>query len=536
MKPRKINLFIAVYALLVSFSACSNEDVPELNTSTGICLNIKTEVNTRSSVLPGTDLENKVEKLSIWLFSNDKDDDTTKKMYKSVSSSSQIVISEDDLKTNGMSPDSTYYVYVVANMPSGISLDGNSKLQDLKTSKFQASQRPGTSGENFYMSGYTKEAHDFGQTKVADIYLTRLASRLDITIKNETGDAWTVNKIYVKDDQKEVLWFASDVVQEAVLFDSPQDISLKNTSDNEQSYTAYVYENMSTTSMKIRVETTIGTEKFNWEAPITIDGKAKLERNTVGKATLKLKYSGVVIKCEVEGSASWNDNNIEESLDNLNMQFDKDLLILSDYGGGLLNVTTDAKEITVDASEAEGLIASGNVAVENGSCQLSLLLPNLMQEEYHGQLKVSAGTVSKTIQIMKPVSSFWFNFTADPKYPDGHSFPWYFTYDPATKTGTPFTFKFDMNIMAWVRYELYEMTPDGEVLRDQIDPGYDIQIPIGATTYELDMYGMIDKNYYDNDLKLVIYVGYLSPLYGPTAKILTYTINKNDGPDWTLPK
>lgn len=534
MKRRMINLFIAVSTLFV-FIACSNEEDSVQAIKTGICLNIKTGGNTRSSVVPGTDPENEIKKMSIWLFSNELDDVTTKRMFKEISapSSEEIVISENELKSAGMSSDGTYYVYVVANLPSGI-LNENSTLQELRSRKLQTSLRPGVSGEGLCMSGYTKVANNFGQYKAVDIYLSRLVSRLDITIKNETGDAWTVDKISVKDDQKQAFVFATDDVQEPVLFDSPQDIVLSNTSDDEQSYSVYVYENMSTTPMKIRVESTIGTEKFNWETSIMINGSAKLERNTVCKATLKLKYTDVAIDCEVESVGKWEENIIENSIDNLNLQFDKEQVILSEYGGAVLTVTTNAKEITVDASQAQEVIASGNVAVENGNCVLLLSMSDLIKEKYEGLLRITAGTVSKTIKISKPESSFWFEFTPDPQYPDGYNFPWYFTYDPAIKTGKPFSFTFNMNIMAWVRYELYEERPEGEHLTDYIAPEDAIKIPIGSTSYLFDLYDLIGANYTDYKWKLVIYVGYLDSYYGPTAKTLTYTIDKTT--DWTLPK
>lgn len=61
MKRRMINLFIAVSTLFV-FIACSNEEDSVQAIKTGICLNIKTGGNTRSSVVPGTDPENEIKK------------------------------------------------------------------------------------------------------------------------------------------------------------------------------------------------------------------------------------------------------------------------------------------------------------------------------------------------------------------------------------------------------------------------------------------------------------------------------------------
>lgn len=531
MKRRKTNLFIAVLALFTFFSSCTNEEEATLNTATGICLNIKSGANTRSSVVPGTDPENEIKNLSIWLFSDENDNDATKKLFKKLSttSSGEIFISEDELKACGMSSAGTYYVYAIANMPSGTLYDESTTLQKLKAGRLEADLRPGESGEGFCMSGYTKVANDFGQHKAVDIYLSRLVSRLDITIKNETGDAWTVNKILVKDDQKDVLLFASDGVQEPVLFDSPQNIVLTTPSNNEQSYTAYVYENMSTTPMKIRVESTIGTEKFNWEVPIEIDGNAKLERNTVCKATLKLKYTDVAIKCEVASTGNWDENIIEGSIDNVNLQFDKDQVILSEYGEARLNVTTNAKKITIDASKAKEIISSGEVAVENGLCELSLVTSNLMKEEYHGELKITAGTVSKTIQVYKPASSHWFIFTEDPKYPDGYNFTWEFTYDPVTKKGAPFHFTFDANIMIWLRYELYEEHSDSYHLMSytgEFGEDWALTLPSVTTSYEYDIYKRIGKNESGYKRKLVIYVGYLDSFYGPIARTFTYIIDK----------
>ena len=47
-----------------------------------------------------------------------------------------------------------------------------------------------------------------------------------------------------------------------------------------------------------------------------------------------------------------------------------------------------------------------------------------------------------------------------------------------------------MNIMAWVRYELYEERPEGEHLTDYIAPEDAIKIPIGSTSYLYDLYDL----------------------------------------------
>lgn len=292
--PLLLPVCVMLLGMMVS---CTSDDDSGGEVTAGISLHIKPVTRAAdSSVNTGSEAENKINNVHVWFFAaNAGDGDqalycyTTQSPISSTNGEMVLNITDEELMLHhNMNSQGAYQLFVVANLPADATMATDISLGDLKTYSYGASARPGSP---FCMTGSTDGAHDFAIDSRITISLLRVASRLDVKIVNITGKTLQVNKVSIADDQKSVQLFAPASDAPAPIsdtFGTATDIYTTVTT-TEVNCSGYVYENRSSSPIKVVVEGSINGTSVVWKADIKPNGLTTLMRNTICEVTLKLK-------------------------------------------------------------------------------------------------------------------------------------------------------------------------------------------------------------------------------------------------------
>lgn len=393
-------------AVLLFFSCLKEQTEESMGITSGISLQIQS--NTRTSVDGGTEAENRIDKLGIWFFADGATDTDKALLYSSTTST---VLSgnttqnfpEELLRTKGMTTDGSYSVYVVANTPAGAAIGGETTLAALKAYTYTATARPNSP---FFMSGKTTGAHNFGTSNKVTIPLVRLASRLDITVLNESKGVLVVNKVFLKNDPSNVLLFvpAGSTAPSAGVFTTPYDCgTITATTDGDVTCSGYVYENRSTTPIIVRVEGTIFGVAKTWEAEIKPDNAALLARNMVCAATLRLSpaldvnlsitsWNGQALNGDIHGSLESIPGKVVMDWWMLGKTFTVNIPYNSD------NLVT-AAVTTPQADWLTGIDGLPNGTTKNGTITLTYT-PILADMHPDAVITFTSGKITKTMTVV----------------------------------------------------------------------------------------------------------------------------------------
>lgn len=416
MLKKKIYQLISVCLLLGTLAACSSED--ELGKSfptIGIRLEMKTTGQTRASVELGTEAERQINSVSVWFFKEGAAD-TEKAMFHtkvpSSSSTGNIILnfSDEELRLHNMTSEGSYEVFVIANLPADASIDGETTLSDLKGYSYIATSRPESP---FCMTANSVGAHDFGKNSTISIPLLRVASRLDITLKNATGKKWIINKISIDGDPKSVMLFApvnGAAVPASGAFGTAQDIMTTPTTSNEATCSGYIYENRSANAVKVLIEGSVDGTARTWTAELKPEGVTTLPRNTICGVTLNLKEGEPIVPTDVGLSLKgWDNEVMITKLPATYLELNKNSLEVEYVLGGVLGVKSDAETILVDWSDATGFYLSGHEneteAVVTLTDENADLIFNFLGNSDvvipDGTILITAGNLSRKIPVRK---------------------------------------------------------------------------------------------------------------------------------------
>lgn len=411
MKIQKLTHLIWVFFPIL-WASCSSEDAQETALTSNIVLRfVSQEVETRtdSSVDPGTEQENKIDKLYIWFFDENADDAATPRYFYEADNlgsgkEANITFTEKILGDAGVDISGKYSLYVAAN-PLDIA-DGVRALTlgALKSHTFIASDRPGVSGAYFSMSGKVLK-HDFSKSRSLTIPLTRQAVKLGIKLINETSEMnWTINKVSVSKDQNTVALFeqAAGTSPDSKEFTEALSVGTTVAPDKTVDGTTYIYENLSTTPTTIKVEATIGGDTRTYVAEIKPEKAATLLRNSACMVTLRLKDADVDVKLEI---SEWIPVKVTAPILGTYLTVGKEVCEVDIADGGDLFVESDAQSINVDWSNSTGIYLQGYQSAENSDIQLvnsevSLYFKaDVMQDNISGYILIKAGNITKKILV-----------------------------------------------------------------------------------------------------------------------------------------
>ena len=259
-------LMPACFLFLGVFTSCTSEGESDSPAALpGISLRLQISAgNTRSSVGTGTEAEKHIDNVHFWFFAEGALDTDKALLYKSETVSSnddELVLKYTDevLRLYNMNSEGSYQLFVIANLPADATINGETRLDDLKEYSYTSVNRPGSP---FIMTGSSVGVHDFANNSQISIPLLRVASGLDITVKNATGENWIINKISIAGDQKSVLLFslASGTASPASnTFGTSLDVMTTPTTNDEVTCSGYINENLSTDAVKVVVEGSVQT-------------------------------------------------------------------------------------------------------------------------------------------------------------------------------------------------------------------------------------------------------------------------------------
>lgn len=417
MINKLIKQFIPACCLLFGvFASCASEDEPgKASQSIGISLELTTAGQTRSSVDPGTEAERKINSISVWFF-NDGASDTEKAMfYTNIASSSStgnitLNFTDEELRLHSMTSEGSYEVFVVANPPADATINGETTLADLKGYSYTAATRPGSP---FCMTGSSAGGHNFGINSLISIPLLRVASRLDIAVKNATGKSWSIDKISIAGDQKSVLLFApasGTTAPTSNAFGDVQTVMTTSTTKDEVVCSGYIYENRGANAVKVVVEGSVDGTAKTWTAELTPNGAATLPRNTICGVTLNLKEVAPVVPTDMELTLKgWNTKTLDTKFPATYLDLNKTKLEVGYVIGGSIGVKSDATTIHVDWSKAPGFYLLGHDSETEAVVALtdentSLLFHFQGESEAvipDGTITITAGNLSREISVSK---------------------------------------------------------------------------------------------------------------------------------------
>lgn len=425
MMKRMIYQLISVYLFLGVLASCSSEDEPgNAASATGISIELKTTGQTRSSVEPGTEVERQINSASVWFFKEGTRPDTGKAVfYKKIASSSStgslyLNFTDEELRLHNMTSEGKYEIYVVANLPADATIDGETTLQDLKGYSYTAASRPGSP---FCMTGTSEGTHDFGKNSQISISLLRVASRLDITVKNATGKSWLINKISIEGDQKSVLLFApasGTTMSAADAFGTAQTVLTTPTTNDEVTCTGYIYENQSANAVKVVIEGSVDGTAKTWTAELKPAGGVTVPRNTICDVTLNLKESAPISPTDaVSTIKAWDIVSVDGTIHGSYLYVDHNTVEVLFNIGGSIGLTTNATQIHVDWKNAPGFYLSGfpddmevTIPVTDSSTTLEFFFKgNTSDVVPNGEVILTAGNISQKITLVKENNNLLFD-------------------------------------------------------------------------------------------------------------------------------
>lgn len=424
MMRKMIYQLISVCFLFGALASCSSEDEPgKASQSTGISLDLKTTGQTRSSVEPGTEAERQINSISVWFFEDGSNDTDKAMFYSNIASSSStgnitLNFTDEELRLHNMTSEGSYEVFVVANPPADATIDGETTLADLKGYSYTATTRPGSP---FCMTGGSVGVHNFGANSQISIPLLRVASRLDITVKNVTGKSWSIDKISIAGDQKSVLLFepaSGTAAPTSNAFGDVQTVMTTSATNDKVVCSGYIYENRSTDAVKVVVEGSVDGTAKTWTAELMPDGSTTLPRNTICGVTLNLKESAPVVPTDVESIVKdWDTTSVDGTIHGTYLYVDHKTVHVIYAVGGALGLKTNASQIHVDWKNATGFYLSGyedateaTIPVTDLSANLEFFVKGGTSDVIpNGEVIITAGNISQKATLIKERSNLLFD-------------------------------------------------------------------------------------------------------------------------------
>lgn len=301
---KKLTLIFLGALFLIFWTSCSNEAVIEEQVD-GIQLRINAGVNTRASVDPGSEDENKMEKLAIWFFPQNADGDDSPLLYhvKEVSASDvNISFTNQQLEAAKMSSEGIYDIYAIA-YPDGEEFESLGKnvtsLTKLRERVYKTTEYDldfgidGRPFSPFIMSGQLLQCN-FKKSNTATITLVRVAVKLHFTYTDNTGYALSAPLITIENDLKNVGIF-TPISKETDMEHFTSDF-IKSCEFIDRSAIAYINEYLGDTPVLMKIHATGDGKDYDWEVPILYNGEHKLYRNTSYELHLTLNpYSANAI-------------------------------------------------------------------------------------------------------------------------------------------------------------------------------------------------------------------------------------------------
>lgn len=414
-------LIPACFLFLGVFTSCTSEGESDFPAALpGISLRLQISAgNTRSSVGTGTEAEKHIDNVHFWFFAEGALDTDKALLYKSETVSSnddELVLKYTDevLRLYNMNSEGSYQLFVIANLPADATINGETRLDDLKEYSYTSVNRPGSP---FIMTGSSVGVHDFANNSQISIPLLRVASRLDITVKNTTGENWIINKISIAGDQKSVLLFslASGTASPASnTFGTSLDVMTTPTTNDEVTCSGYINENLSTDAVKVVVEGSVNGTARTWTAELKPDGAAALPRNTICGVTLNLKENTPILPTDVHSTIKeWDTENVTGTIQGTYLHISNKTALVLFPIGGTIGVETNASQIHVDWENAPGFYLSGypndteaTVSVSDLSASLDFFLNgNASDVIADGEVVITAGNINTKVTLRKEATS-----------------------------------------------------------------------------------------------------------------------------------
>lgn len=502
MKILKIlELPICAFLLMLVVSCSENEQ--EISSASGIILRfVPSEVLTRgdSNVDIGTDAENVVNKIDVWLFPIGQ----TRAFYYTMDNptGNMVSITEDMLSKEGMEIKAAYDVYVTANLPADATIGSTSTPDDLNNYIYdKAISRPSSP---FCMTGKVVN-HNFADGNAVTIPLVRNAVKLGITLVNETSSSsFTINKVTVRNDQQSVSMF--EPAQGSVLASMPfaQAMEVRPADSDPTFFSTYINENLSNIPTVVEIEATMDGVSKTYSAGIepTAGGNKspKLPRNSACMITLRLKDA--IVKVETTSSiVSWDEKLMNDPVSQVYLEIENSNVGVEFASGGEINVKSNVDKIHIDWSGANGFFFDGSnqnedvadISLTNGSATLTFHLQLEDNPTTTGTVIVTAGNLSKAVTLTRvangtifELQTFNINDVGGLSAIEGKTLPWHL--------GDPVMYRpvVDITIRRNIRWFCHtiayyegEDTYEYEDLNDQIYNGTDAatlhsSLPINA--------------------------------------------------------
>lgn len=295
MKIRKLHHLM--WALFLTLASCSSEDEREVAVTSGIILRLAPETVQTRAADPGTDHDNRINRLSIWIFANGATDEseplykyTVPNILMNAIGTAEINITEKMLGEVGINigdAKKKYDIYAAANLEVSWPISKATTLGELKsgdcvTAPYSYVNPP------LCMSGVV-QGHNFAQNREVVIPLIRTAVKMEIELVNETSsEDWSIYWVKVYNAQRKVTLFTPTVTPSSEVIDlmiQPTSIT-GNTAAVE---VFYVNENLTDTPLKLDVFAKIGGVDRRYITQFKPNGSAVLPRNLFYKVTLRLK-------------------------------------------------------------------------------------------------------------------------------------------------------------------------------------------------------------------------------------------------------
>lgn len=272
-------------------TSCSDEVAVD-NQTAGISLKILlNEVSTRSSVDPGTDSENALQDVRIWLFKK-MDLDKPCVLYGNASingNEASVTFTNKEVEAKGINLDTTQFVIcAVANTGKNsiTGLDESVTLNEIQKLVFQKTYNMTDGGRPvppFLMSGMLE--YTFDRSKAATITLVRTAVKLNMSVVDNSGFELKSLSVSIENDFSNVGLFAALPLDEGIPFKATQKWQ-KTVSDSHALF--YINEYTGADNLALTIQGKSGSQTYKWTVPLTFNGSGKLLRNTVYNISIRL--------------------------------------------------------------------------------------------------------------------------------------------------------------------------------------------------------------------------------------------------------
>lgn len=290
----KLLKFLLLSILPVWMLASCTDEVAIDNQTAGISLKILlNESTTRSSVDPGTDSENNLQDVGIWLFKKfDLDEPCV--LYRNVTvngSEAYVTFTNKEVEEKGIDLDTTRFViYAVANTKKNsiTALDDKITLNEIKGLVFKKTYNMTDGGRPispFLMSGMLE--YTFNKSKTATVTLVRTAVKLNVSVKDSTNFELKSLSVSIENDFSNVGVFSPLPLDGVVGIPFPANQKWQKNISGSQAL-LYINEYMGTTPLALTVQGKSGSLTYKWTVPLVFNGSGKLMRNTAYNINIRL--------------------------------------------------------------------------------------------------------------------------------------------------------------------------------------------------------------------------------------------------------